>query len=177
MMRRARLRTTVNLAAAQNRRRQGDKPDAAGAEPTPKNDKSDVNAESESTKKDETLQIKETCEVLETSNAEATQPISESESSSGKNNEVDHDSQSNSNVVLNETSNGNDDSETNPVHNTSNESPKNDATVSDVKRGDDSSSEAQNCSTEGKLEKQATSDQNLSENSVSLMQSIFYLDS
>ena len=175
-MRRARLRTTVNLAAAQNRRRQGDKPDAAGVEPTPKNDKSDANAESESSKKDETLQIKETCEVLETSNAEATQPISESESSSGRNNEVDHDPQSNSNVILNETSNGNNDSEFNPVNNTSSEGPKNDATVSEVKRGDDSSSEAQTCSKEGKLEKQATSDPNLSENSVSLMQSIFYQD-
>ena len=175
MMRRARLRTTVNLAAAQNRRRQGDKPDAAGAEPTPKNDKSDANAESKSSKKDETLQIEETCEVLETSNAEATQPISESESSSGRSNEVAQDSQSNSNVVLNEISNGID-SETNPVHNTSKESPNDYATVSEVKHGDDSSAEAQTCSKEGKLEKQATSDPNLSENSVSLMQSIFYQD-
>ena len=48
-MRRARLRTTVNLAAAQNRRRQVDKPETTGTAPLPKNIDNETKVESKDT--------------------------------------------------------------------------------------------------------------------------------
>ena len=88
-MRRARLRTTVNLAAATNRRRQVDKPETTGTAPTPTNIENETNIDSKNT---DTNKAQENCESYlapKIPEVGSVPPISEQKSSDGTNSDLE----------------------------------------------------------------------------------------
>ena len=167
-MRRARLRTTVNLAAAQNRRRHVDKQDTSGTDPTPKNVESGTCAESENTTTEKAKQTDETSTVSRLPNEGSIEPTSdvvsrvEDESDLGKNPQCGL--ASNLTVSVHETS----DTEPKSEQKKSERDPSSETKVSHVKGGEDSSTEEGTKNKEVKVGNKANSDSYPSENAVSV---------
>ena len=166
-MRRARLRTTVNLAAAQNRRRHVDKQDTSGTDPTPKNVESGTCAESKNTTTEKAKQNDETCAVSKLPVEGSIEPTSDAVSSVEDTIDLGQSPQcdrtSNSNVTVQETA----DKELESEPKKSETDPRNETNVSKIKDGEDSSTEEGTKSKEVTVENETNSDFNPSENKVS----------
>ena len=166
-MRRARLRTTVNLAAAQNRRRHVDKQDTSGTDPTPKNVESGTCAESENTITEKSKQNDETCAVSKLPNEGSIEPTSDVVSSEKDKNDLGQSPQcdrtSNSNVTVHETA----DKEPESQLKKSERDLRNETNASNVKGGENCLAEEGTKSKEVNVGNKANSDSNPSENKVS----------